>query len=250
MDVRHTEPSSNNPMSTIEHLPSARVAHHFDDAQQQYAAAELGMWLFLATEVLFFGGLFCAYAVYRYWYPQSFVDGSHHLDVLLGAINTAVLLTSSLTMALAVRAAQTSERPAQVRNLLFTVLLGGAFLGIKGYEYHHKYVEHLVPGHDFRIPARQREHTPGEATSPPPRIGFEARSPRPIELYFSLYFLMTGLHALHMVIGVSILLVLIVAAARGMFSAAYFTPVEMSGLYWHFVDIVWVFLFPLLYLIR
>jgi cytochrome c oxidase subunit 3 len=240
-------------MSTSMTYTAGHVAHHFDDAEQQYTAAGLGMWLFLATEVLFFGGLFAGYAIYRYWYPHAFVEGSHHLDVWLGGINTAILLTSSLTMALAVHAAQTTERRATVRNLVLTVLLGGAFLGIKGYEYYHKFEERLVPGHNFKIPASESADADTDLETdknrtPPPELQEQASGP--IELFFSLYFLMTGLHALHMVIGVAVLLVLIMAAARGAFSAEYFTPVEMTGLYWHFVDIVWVFLFPLLYLIR
>jgi cytochrome c oxidase subunit III len=235
-------------MSTSTQLPAAHVAHHFDDAEQQYTAAELGMWLFLATEVLFFGGVFAVYAVYRYWYAAAFVAGSHHLDVRLGTINTAILLSSSVTMALAVRAAQTTQRGGLVRNLLLTVLLGGAFLGIKGYEYYHKYHERLVPGANFRAPAR--EQGAANEIDIPSRVGGREAASGPIELFFSLYFVMTGLHAVHMVIGVAILLVLMVAASRGVFSANYFTPVEMTGLYWHFVDIVWVFLFPLLYLVR
>ena len=229
---------------------TAHVAHQFDDAEQQYTAAELGMWLFLATEVLFFGGLFAAYAIYRYWYPHAFIEGSHHLDVLLGTVNTAILLTSSLTMALSVHAAQTSRPRATVGNLVLTVLLGSAFLGIKGYEYYHKYEERLIPGHNFKVPAGEpaQAETSENRASPGPELQGQATGQ--VELFFSLYFLMTGLHALHMVIGVGILLVLIVAAARGAFSAEWFTPVEMTGLYWHFVDIVWVFLFPLLYLIR
>jgi cytochrome c oxidase subunit 3 len=236
-------------MSTITH-PAAHVAHHFDDADQQYVAAELGMWLFLATEVLFFGGVFCLYTVYRYWYPSAFIEGSHHLDVTLGTINTAILLASSLTMALAVHAAQTSDSKATVRNLLLTLLLGTAFLGIKGYEYFHKYEERLVPGRNFVMP-RGTEHSPPAPASEQaaPTLSIDPHS-RSVELFFSFYFAMTGLHALHMVIGAGILVVLIVAAARGAFSASYFTPVEMTGLYWHFVDIVWVFLFPLLYLVR
>lgn len=238
-------------MSMSHSASATHVAHHFDDAEQQYSAAELGMWLFLATEVLFFGGLFCGYAVYRFWYPSAFIEGSHHLDIALGAINTAVLLTSSLTMALAVHAAQTSQRRAIVQNLLLTVLLGTVFLGIKGYEYHHKFEEHLVPGRHFVIPAREDASADPDITASPAQDTL-AEGPRGggIELFFSLYFLMTGLHALHMVIGVAILMVLIVASRRGIFSARYFTPVEVTGLYWHFVDIVWVFLFPLLYLIR
>ncbi len=238
-------------MSASISATGVHVAHHFDDPQQQYTAAELGMWLFLATEVLFFGGVFCGYAVYRYWHPAAFAEGSHHLDVPLGAINTAVLLTSSLTMALAVRAAQTSERRAIVRNLVLTLLLGAVFLGIKGYEYYHKYEERLVPGPNFVLTrdehAAANRNEMGRSTDSALN---EATDGGSIELFFSLYFLMTGLHALHMVIGIAILGVLIIAADRGAFSASYFTPVEMTGLYWHFVDIVWVFLFPLLYLIR
>jgi cytochrome c oxidase subunit 3 len=207
---------------------ATHVAHHFDDAEQQYDAASLGMWLFLATEVLFFGGLFAGYALYRFWYPEAFHIGSHHLDLVLGTINTGVLLASSLTMALAVRAAQTNDNPSAARFLGWTILLGSVFLGVKAYEYYHKFVEHLVPGAHFQLPA----------------------DPPQVELFFSFYFARTGLHATHMVIGVVILAVLLVAARRGKFSADCFTPVEMTGLYWHFVDIVWVFLFPLLYLIR
>jgi cytochrome c oxidase subunit 3 len=241
-------------MSTDLHVAPSRLAPHFDDLEQQYTAAELGMWLFLATEILFFGGLFTTYAVYRFWYPAPFIAGSHHLDVPLGTINTAVLLTSSLTMALAVHAAQTSETRALVRNLLLTLLLGGAFLGVKSYEYHHKFEERLVPGRYFRFPAA--DTLPGEARGAaaerrtPPQAELRGEETSPVQLFFSLYFMMTGLHALHMVIGSVVLVVLIVAASRGAFSAAYFTPVEMTGLYWHFVDIVWVFLFPLLYLVR
>jgi cytochrome c oxidase subunit 3 len=208
------------------------------------------MWVFLATEVLFFGGVFCGYAVYRYRYPAAFDLGSHQLDVTLGTINTAVLLTSSLTMALAVHAAQTSDGPATVRNLAWTLLLGTAFLGIKGYEYYHKFEVHLVPGPTFESPSRTGHSIQSGSSPRQPRLTLELDpQARSVELFFSFYFAMTGLHALHMVIGAAILTVLVVAAARGAFSASYFTPVEMTGLYWHFVDIVWVFLFPLLYLI-
>jgi cytochrome c oxidase subunit 3 len=241
---------------------TTHVAHHFDDAQQQYTAANLGMWLFLATEILFFGGLFAGYAQYRYWYPHEFAFGSHHLDLMLGAVNTGVLLGSSLTMALAVHAAQTNDRKGTVAFLALTIVLGSIFVGVKAYEYHHKYEQHLIPGRWFALP---EEHEPApsletfegrsEGTRPEER---RARSDSkkstiddgPVELFFSFYFAMTGLHATHMVIGIAILAVLMAAARRGAFSANYFTPVEMTGLYWHFVDIVWVFLYPLLYLIR
>jgi cytochrome c oxidase subunit 3 len=240
---------------------AARVAHHFDDAEQQYTAANLGMWLFLATEILFFGGLFAGYAQYRYWHPKEFAFGSHHLDVVLGAINTAVLLTSSLTMALAVRAAQTNDRGGTVRLLALTIALGSVFLGIKAYEYYRKYDEYLIPGPSFSLSAAHESASPlppgegrGEGdvrNDPHPKPLPEGEgNDGPVEIFFSFYFAMTGLHAAHMIIGITILGVLLAAARRGAFSSEYFTPVEMSGLYWHFVDIVWVFLFPLLYLIR
>lgn len=213
-------------------MSATPVAHHFDDAEQQFHAAQLGMWLFLATEVLFFGGLFAGYAQYRYWYPEAFAAGSEHLDVTLGTFNTVVLLGSSLAIALAVRAAQTSHTRELVRLLIATIVLGMVFLGVKAYEYYHKWHEHLIPGENFHL---ETEHV-GAAEGP-------------IELFFSFYFAMTGVHALHMVIGIAILGTLVVRARRGEFHGDYFTPVEMTGLYWHLVDIVWVFLFPFLYLI-
>jgi cytochrome c oxidase subunit 3 len=244
---------------------ASHVAHHFDDAEQQYVSAELGMWVFLATEVLFFGGAFLAYSYYRFWYPNEFIAGSHHLDVMLGGINTAVLLTSSLTMVLAVNAAQTDRRGLLALYLFLTMLLGTTFLGVKAYEYHHKYVEGLVPGRNFNF-AHAGERAEEDYTSLPTkkeRKGQDAAratdnslavpksvDSKSVELFYSLYFGMTGLHALHMVIGIAILGVLLVAALRGAFVGGHFTRIEMTGLYWHFVDIVWVFLFPLLYLIR
>jgi cytochrome c oxidase subunit 3 len=206
----------------------AVVLHQFDDVEQQYEAASLGMWVFLLTEIMFFGGLFTGYVVYRVAYPLAFAEGSQHLDILLGGVNTAVLIGSSLTMALAVHSAQVGERQALVRFLLLTMLLGLVFLGIKGLEYAHKFEEHLVPGPGFLS------------------AGSHAQQ---VQLFFSFYFSMTGMHALHMVIGIGILAVLARQAWRGRFSPAYFTPVELTGLYWHFVDIVWIYLFPLLYLL-
>jgi cytochrome c oxidase subunit 3 len=206
------------------------LAHHFDDLEQQQEAATLGMWVFLATEVVFFGGLFLAYIVYRTWYPEAFSAASHHLDVPLGAVNTAVLITSSLTMALAVHAAQIGHRRSLIIFLLVTTVLGLVFVGIKAVEYADKFEHHLVPGLAFVW-----EGTPELA--------------RPAQIFFALYFAMTGLHALHMVIGVGIMLVMAWLSYRGWFSPEYYSPIEVSGLYWHFVDIVWIFLFPLLYLI-
>jgi len=207
---------------------SLALRHHFATAAQQKDASTLGMWLFLITEIMFFGGMFTAYIAYRTFYPEAFAAASHHLDILLGGINTAVLILSSLTMALAVRSAQIGDRRALVIFLVMTLVLGCVFLGIKGVEWEHKFEERHVPGPSFH---------------------FEGKNPANSELFFSLYFAMTGLHALHMVIGVAILAVLIVQARRGRFTAEYNTPVDLTGLYWHFVDIVWIFLFPLLYLI-
>lgn len=204
------------------------LAHHFDDIHQQHEAANLGMWVFLVTEILFFGGLFVAYIVYRSAYSEAFALASRHLDVTMGAINTTVLLTSSLTMALSVHAAQEGEKRATVLFLFITLLLGAAFLGIKSFEYYHKFEEHLIPGASFR---------------------FDAAYIRPAQIFFILYFVMTGVHAFHMVIGIGIIAVLIRRASRGHFTRSYSTPVEVSGLYWHFVDIVWIFLYPFLYLI-
>ena len=206
------------------------VAHQFDDREQQNEASTLGMWIFLATEILFFGGMFLAYTVYRWLYPDAFALASHHMDVTLGAINTAVLLTSSLTMALAVRASQVGSRNESVLLLVATMMLGMAFLGIKAFEYAHKFEEHLVPGPDFQFDA--------------------AAHAAHAEIYFILYFLLTGVHALHMIIGVGLVGVITFMAWRGRFTPEYYSPVEISGLYWHFVDVVWIFLFPLLYLIN
>jgi len=207
---------------------SFMVAHHFDDAEQQREASSLGMWLFLVTEIMFFGGLFTAYVVYRTAYAEAFAHASHHLDITLGATNTAVLIGSSLTMALAVHAAQLGKKRNLQLFLLLTMILGSVFLGIKGIEYAHKFHEGHVPG---------------------PFFTYEGPEAANAELFFSLYFGMTGLHALHMIIGIGVLTVLLVQATRGWYGPLYFTPVEMVGLYWHFVDIVWIFLFPLLYLI-
>jgi cytochrome c oxidase subunit III len=202
--------------------------HHFADVEQQHEASWLGMWVFLATEVMFFGGMFACYFVYRHWYLQAFASASNQLDVLLGGINTAVLICSSFTMALAVHSAETGRRKPLVVFLLLTIVLGSVFLGIKFYEYHTKFEEHLVPGSSFR---------------------FEQSLARPAQIFFSFYFAMTGMHAVHMIIGVGLLTALIFRARRDRFSPIYHTPVELTGLYWHFVDIVWIFLFPLLYLL-
>jgi cytochrome c oxidase subunit 3 len=206
-----------------------KLQHHFDDMAQQAEASTLGMWVFLVTEIMFFGGLFTAYLVYRHANPEGFAEASHHLNVAWGAVNTIVLIVSSLTMALAVRSAQISAPPkTQVAWIGETMLLGAAFLGVKAIEYTDKFTHHLVPGPNFH---------------------WEGKHPGPAEMFYSLYFCMTGLHALHMIIGLGIMTVIGIMAWRRQFDADYYTPVEVAGLYWHFVDIVWIFLFPLLYLI-
>jgi len=204
------------------------LAHQFDSLEQQVEASTLGMWVFLVTEVLFFGGLFATYMIYRSWYPDAFAAASHELDIVLGTTNTVVLITSSLTMALAVHAEQMGERRPLMIFLVLTIVLGGVFLGIKSFEYYQKFVEHHVPGASFQ---------------------FEKEYARHAQIFFSLYFMMTGLHALHMIIGIGIMLVMLFLSWRGTITAEYYSPIEISGLYWHFVDIVWIFLFPLLYLI-
>ena len=216
----------------------AAVAHQFEDFEQQHEADSLGMWVFLATEIMFFGGLFAAYAIYRSLYLSAFEAGSRVLDVRLGATNTAVLIGSSLTMALAVWAAQTNKRKILVACLLSTMLLGLVFLGIKFVEYSQKWEDRLVPGLNFAPQGELLQHFQQHHAALPE-----------VELYFCFYFFMTGMHALHMIIGLGIMTVLVLEARKGRFSGMHYAPVEISGLYWHFVDIVWIFLFPLLYLI-
>ena len=203
------------------------VAEQFDDMPQQQEAATLGMWTFLATEVLFFGGMFMSYIAYRYAYPAAFAEASKHTIVLYGTINTAILLTSSLTMALAVHAAQEGRNRAVLNFLLITIFFAGCFLVVKGLEYHADLNERLWPGKHFK---------PG--------------LPAQAQIFWFLYWAMTGLHALHVTIGVGVLSVIAWMAARGKFSQYYYNPVDIAGLYWHFVDIVWIWLYPLLYLIH
>jgi len=204
------------------------LAHHFEDLEQQHEAGRLGMWAFLVTEVMFFGGLFTGFTIYWNAYPDAFRAGSHHLDVRLGTLYTAVLIGSSLTMALAIRAAQVGRRRAQVGWLVTTMLLGTTFLVVKGFEYQHKWADGLLPGPGFAWEGPDAPHA---------------------RIFFSFYFAMTGLHALHMLIGIGVLLTMCVKAARGAFTPSHHAGLEISGLYWHFVDVVWIFLFPLLYLI-
>jgi cytochrome c oxidase subunit III len=204
------------------------LAHHFDDIVQQHESVSLGMWIFLLTEIMFFGGIFFTYAVYRYLYPDMFHEMSHHLDVTLGTLNTAVLLTSSLTMALAVNAAQRGLQKRLVTMLSVTCAAGLVFLVVKFFEYSHKFHVGSVPGSlwDFENP-----------------YGDKA------QLFYSLYFAATGLHGFHVLIGVILIGVFAINAFRGKYPAQRAQPVEMVGLYWHFVDLVWLYVFPLFYLI-
>jgi cytochrome c oxidase subunit 3 len=219
------------------HNPALR--HHFSDMAQQKDSASLGMWMFLLTEIMFFGGLFCAYLIYRLRYFNDFAAASQTLDIRLGAINTAILIGSSLTVVLAVNAAQRGKRNELVFYLLATIVLGCAFLGIKGVEYAEKFEKHHVPGPTFQF---QTEHAEGHPDAPPV-------DPHHAQMFFSLYFAMTGLHALHMIIGVGLFGGLTWYAWKGHYTPGYYTPIENAGLYWHFVDLVWIYLFPLLYLI-
>jgi cytochrome c oxidase subunit 3 len=205
-------------------------AHQFEDIEQQRDAGRLGMWVFLVTEILFFGGMFTAYTIYRALHLASFIQGSHQLEVKFGATNTAVLIFSSLTMALAIRSAQTGKKKGQIIFwLILTMILGALFLGLKlRFEWYHDYVDGIVPGVQWFY---NGPYAPG------------------VKMFMCFYFFMTGLHALHMVVGLGVLTVLVVMTARNRFSSEYYAPLEISGLYWHFVDIVWIFLFPLLYLI-
>jgi cytochrome c oxidase subunit 3 len=229
----------------------------FETLGQQKESATLGMWIFLVTEVLFFGGLFMAYTINRSAFSTAFGIGSNTLDIKLGAGNTVVLIMSSLTMALAVWSAQVGKTKLVSMFLIATLGLGTVFLGVKAVEYKQKYDHHLIPGHGFDMRYRSAHPLPGDnlkelalekeevekAIKSDPDINFHS------QLYFSLYFGMTGLHALHMIIGAGLLLWLIKGSFAGRYTPQYNTPVEVVGLYWHFVDIVWIYLFPLLYLI-
>ncbi len=230
-----------------EHPPYQR--HHFESVEQQADAAGFAMWLFLLTEVMFFGGLFTAYLIYRNWYYPAFVAGSHQLDVRWGTLNTLVLIISSFTMAMGVWCAETRRRRGLVLCLSLTLILGLSFLGIKTIEYSEKIEKHHVPGSHYSIQSFV------DPQSDPAIYAEYHDKPLPLdvarhtEVYFSLYFLMTGMHALHMIIGIGILGFMIFRAQAGDYTAGHVTFVENFGLYWHFVDLVWIYLFALLYLI-
>lgn len=201
---------------------------HYADLDQQREAAKLGMWVFLATEVMFFGGMIAGYVVYRNAYPAAFQAGSVHMMFVAGTLNTALLITASLFVALAVHAAREGRRKALVWFLAISMFLGICFLAVKGYEYYEHYLDHEVPTRSFQ---------------------WDGADPRHVEMFFVLYFTLTGFHALHMLIGVSILAFIIYFAQKGRYTPEYHNPVENAALYWHFVDIVWIFLYPMLYLV-
>ena len=206
----------------------AHLQHHFSDSQQQHESSQLGMWLFLVTEVLMFGGLFCAYAILRAWYPEMFFHAHKVLDVMMGSVNTVVLITSSLTMALSIHAIQNNNQKAGVKYLTVTLILASVFLIIKYFEYSHKIHLGQLPGKFYTF------------------TGIEGNNPH---LFFSMYFLMTGLHGIHVVGGMAVIYWMMRRMKRGEFSSEYYTPVEIVGLFWHLVDLIWIFLFPLFYLI-
>ncbi|MCO6510752.1 MAG: cytochrome c oxidase subunit 3 [Aridibacter famidurans] len=290
-----------------DHYHPPGLQHQFDDMKQQMDSVTIGMWTFLAQEIMFFGGLFTAYLVFRSRFPMAFAAGSNHLDAFWGWLNTLVLIVSSLTMALAVFYAQKGNRNLQVVMIILTMIFGSVFLGVKAIEYTDKYNHGLVPVDGWNKVVPEGEHGAKEGESASLALPFETRvnaaesadggeklHPNPrgefqitdddialvtmaqkegyltesekigyfsngeidpekvkgkVQIFFWIYFVMTGLHALHMVIGLGIMLWLLVMAWRNTFSADYYSPVEISGLYWHFVDIVWIFLFPLLYLL-
>jgi cytochrome c oxidase subunit 3 len=232
-----------------EHASLPQHRHHFETEEQQREVGTFGMWLFLLTEIMFFGGLFFAYLLYRNWYYPAFAVASNQLSVPLGAFNTVMLISSGFCMAVGVWAAEMRRKTLLVIMLILTTVFGLIFIGVKGVEYHEKYENHHIPGFDFSTAA---------FTNPPVDAKTGKLTEEPIspdmaqhtEIYFFLYFAMTGMHAVHMIIGIVLLFWLIRRANRGDFSSGYVAPIENFGLYWHFVDIVWLFLFPLLYLIN
>jgi cytochrome c oxidase subunit 3 len=204
------------------------VQHHFVDSEQQFSAAKMGMWIFLVTEILFFGGLFVAYIVFRSWYPELYLMASEQLDTFWGAVNTFVLIGSSLTVAMAIRSAQLNQNKGLIINLLLTIFLAIVFMVIKYFEYTHKFEYGIFPGGNYL---------------------FEGIDHPQANIFFSIYYMMTGVHGLHVLIGIGLMIWLVIRARRNEFHSGYYTPVEITGLYWHLVDLIWIFLFPLLYLI-
>lgn len=204
------------------------LQHHFVSSEQQFDASKMGMWLFLVTEILLFSGMFVAYAVYRVWHPEVFVEASKELDWVMGGVNTLVLLASSLTVAMAIHFAQQDNRKGLVINLLLTLLAATTFMVIKYFEYSSKFSHGIFPGENYAYHGLEMAYAPQ---------------------FFSIYFVMTGIHGVHVLVGMFLMAWLLIRSVRGHFTSAYYTPVELVGLYWHIVDIIWIFLFPLMYLI-
>jgi cytochrome c oxidase subunit III len=209
------------------HAEHSHVAHHFKDAAHQFETAKQGIWLFMVTEILMFGGLFVAYAIYHNMYPEMFAEGASHLNWKMGFFNTLVLIFSSFTMALGIYFLQINEQKKAVMSLAITVLCGAIFMVVKYFEYTHKIHLGLLPGKFFA----------GEAVA------------SNLPLYFSFYFCMTGLHGLHVLIGMGLIVWVMIRAMKGEFGPEYYTPVEGVGIFWHIVDLIWIYLFPILYLI-
>jgi cytochrome c oxidase subunit 3 len=231
----------------VSHHPA--LQHHFENMEQQREAGALGMWVFLVTEIMFFGGMFLAYTLYRAKYPESFEVASNHLDIWLGAVNTVVLICSSFTMALTVYCTQVGKQQLQIMFLVLTMIFGATFLGIKAVEYKQKYDDNLIPGklipgHPFNPEVAK----PGDTDHHKLHL-VPGATVRNVELFYWIYFAMTGMHGLHMIIGLGIMAFLLFFSIRGHYGPEYHNPIEIAGLYWHFVDIVWIFLFPLLYLL-
>ena len=213
--------------SVVEEKKS-HLLHHFVDSDQQFEASKMGMWVFLVTEILFFGGLFAAYIVYRAWYPDLYLQASEELDTFWGAVNTAVLIGSSLTVAMAIRSAQLNQIKGLIINLYITIGLAFTFMVIKYFEYAYKFEKGILPGSYY---------------------SYEGIAHEKANIFFSIYYMMTGLHGIHVIIGIGLMIWLVVKAKKKVLHSGYYTPVEITGLYWHLVDVIWIFLFPLLYLI-
>lgn len=235
-------------------------AHHFKSAGHEFEASKFGVWLFLCTEILMFGGLFVGYIMYSTLYPEIFEAGSQFLDWRLGAVNTAVLLLSSFTIAVSIRNLQMGETKKAVRNLILTLICGFAFMGIKAYEYNHKFHLGLYPGKYFNYHPDAHSGDSSHAASDtakhksedgrsPSATGAAGDLPKNIPMYFSFYFIMTGIHGSHVLIGMGLITWCIIRARKNEFGPEYYTPVEGTALFWHLVDLVWIYLFPLLYLI-
>ncbi len=226
------------------------LAHQFDDVEQQKQASTLGIWIFLVTEVMFFGGLFCGYTIYRWQHPEAWIVGSHLLSIGWGGFNTAILLLSSLTMVLAIWAAQAGKsKQLQAFWIIATMVLGAIFLGVKVVEYRAKIEHHLVPNANFHFDPGHVDGHGSNGSAHQFQAALERVKPEHVRLFYSFYFTMTGMHAVHMIVGEGLLLWMLILALKGRFHKDYQNPLEVTGLYWHFVDIVWIFLFPLLYLI-